>query len=249
MAGRTTRADGRKANTLRPVRITMDYLPHAEGSVLLEAGDTWVVCTATIEEKVPPFLRSTGTGWVTAEYGMLPRSCEERVSRESLRVHPSGRTLEVQRLIGRSLRAVTRLEEIGERTILVDCDVIRADGGTRTLSITGGFLVLYSALRRMKKAGLIERIPLEDSVAAVSVGMVGGRAVLDLCYEEDSRAEVDLNVVMTGRGSFVELQGTAEAKPFTEEELGHMISLARKGIEELTRHQLAALGIEGVSRS
>jgi ribonuclease PH len=246
MARSKLRNDGRRADAPRPVKMTPNVLPHAEGSVLVEAGRTKVICTATVEDRVPPFLRSTGTGWITAEYGMLPRSAEERITRESVRGHPSGRTYEVQRLIGRSLRAVADLEGLGERTILIDCDVIQADGGTRTLAITGGFVALYAALRNLKKLGAIETMALADSVAAISVGIVDGRILLDLCYEEDSAADVDLNVVMTGGGSYVEIQGTAEAHPFSDADLEHMLSLARRGISRLVQLQYRTLGIKGV---
>src|SRR5262250_772128 len=207
------RADGRLPEQLRPTRITPNYLIHAEGSVLVEAGKTKVICTASVEDRVPPFRRNTGKGWVTAEYGMLPRATTTRTQRESTAGKVGGRTQEIQRLIGRSLRAVTKLEELGERTIWIDCDVIQADGGTRTASITGAFVALALALETMRQRDLIRTIPLSDYVAATSVGIVGGEPLLDLAYEDDSRAEVDMNVVKTGDGRFIEVQGTAEAIP------------------------------------
>src|SRR5512136_385519 len=212
------RSDGRGADALRPVKITRNYLKHAEGSVLIEMGDTKVICSASVEERVPQFLRKTGRGWITAEYSMLPRSTHTRTARDSLTGRGSGRSFEIQRLIGRSLRSVTNLDGFGERTIWIDCDVIQADGGTRTASITGAFVALVDAFRKMVKNGMIEKIPIKDSVAAISVGKVDGEVLLDLDYEEDSRAEVDMNVVMTGDGKFVEIQGTAEGGVFTKKE-------------------------------
>jgi ribonuclease PH len=235
------RSDGRKLGELRPVKISTDFIRHAEGSVLIEIGDTRVICTATVEEQVPPFLRDTNRGWVTAEYGMLPGSSTTRIQRESARGRVGGRTHEIQRLIGRSLRAVANLELIGPRTIWLDCDVIEADGGTRTASITGAYVALALALRRLRAGGRIEAEPLTGSVAAVSVGVVDGRALLDLRYDEDSRADVDMNVVMTGTGRFIEVQGTAEAKPFTKTQLAHLTDLAWNGIKELTNLQREAL--------
>ncbi len=232
-----TRADGRRPNELRPVEITPYFLKHAEGSALITAGNTRVICAASIEEGVPPFLRGSGRGWVTAEYGMLPRSTHTRSNREAARGKQGGRTLEIQRLIGRSLRAVTRMEALGERTITLDCDVLEADGGTRTASITGAYVALALALRALQERGDITGKPLADSVAAVSVGIVGGRPCLDLPYEEDSRAGVDMNVVMTGRGRFIEVQGTAEGKPFSQAELNTLTGLAAGGIETLTKLQ------------
>jgi len=220
-------------------------MPPAEGSVLIEFGDTRVICTATVQDSVPPFLRGTGKGWVTAEYAMLPRSSPERIERE--RRGPGGRTHEIQRLVGRSLRAVTDLGALGERSIVVDCDVLQADGGTRTASITGGYVALVLALDRLRRDGAFARIPLTDGVAAVSVGVVGGRLLLDLCYEEDSRASVDMNVVQTGAGRFVEVQGTAEGKAFTARELERMLALSSAGIRSLLamqRETLRAAGIE-----
>jgi len=235
------RSDGRKLAELRRVKISTDFIRHAEGSVLIEIGDTRVICTATVEEQVPPFLRDTNRGWVSAEYGMLPGSSTTRIQRESVRGRVGGRTHEIQRLIGRSLRAVANLELVGPRTIWLDCDVIEADGGTRTASITGAYVALALAVRRLRAAGRIEAEPLTGSVAAVSVGLVGGRALLDLCYDEDSRADVDMNFVMTGKGQFIEVQGTAEAKPFTKAQLVRLSDMAWTGIQELTKLQREAL--------
>ena len=236
-----TRSDGRKPGELRKIQIVKNYIKHAEGSVLIEAGDTKVICTATLEEKTPPFLRGSGKGWVTAEYGMLPRSTGSRNPRESVRGRMGGRTHEIQRLIGRALRAVLDLTALGERTILIDCDVIQADGGTRTASITGAFVALADALRKMQDKRLIAKNPLNDFVAAVSVGMIAGVPMLDLNYHEDSRAEVDMNVVMTGAGSFVEIQGTAEGAPFTKAEMEQMLNLAAQGVQQLIGRQKEAL--------
>ena len=231
------RPDGRRNDELRPVQITRSYLKNVEGSVLIEMGETKVLCAVTVEESVPPFLRGKKKGWLTAEYGMLPRSSRERIPRESVRGRIGGRTHEIQRLIGRSLRAVTDLEALGERTVLIDCDVIQADGGTRTASITAAFIALTDALAQAQKEGRIDRIPLKDYLAAVSVGQVQGRGVLDLCYLEDSKAEVDMNVVMTGNDRFVEIQGTAEQHPFTRSEMDGMMTLAQKGIRQLIARQ------------
>jgi len=239
------RVDGRKPGQLRPVRITKNYIKHAEGSVLIEAGDTRVICTATIEERVPPFLKGGGKGWVTAEYGMLPRATGMRNSREAARGKIGGRTHEIQRLIGRSLRSVIDLSALGERTVLLDCDVIQADGGTRTASITGAFVALAEALSKLKAEGLIRRVPLTDYIAATSVGRLGGEILLDLCYEEDSAAEVDMNIVMTGAGRFVEVQGTGEEATFTRQEMNDMIELAAQGIQQLVALQKEALGAYG----
>jgi len=227
---------------MRLVKITPNYLKYAEGSVLIEAGDTWVICTASVEDKVPPFLKGTGLGWVTAEYGLLPRSTETRNVREASRGKVSGRTSEIQRLVGRSLRAVVDFEALGERTIWIDCDVIQADGGTRTASITGAFVAMCMAMRGLKEQGLIERMPVKDYVAAISVGIVDGEAVLDLEYAEDSRAEVDMNVVMTGKGEFVEIQGTAEGKPFSRAQMDKLLDLAAGGIRELIAIQRGIIG-------
>jgi ribonuclease PH len=224
-----TRNDGRADNKLRPVKFTKDYTKYAEGSCLVEFGDTRVICTATIEENVPPFLKNSGTGWVTAEYGMLPRSCETRIARDK----PSGRRFEIQRLIGRSLRSVIDMKMLGERTVKIDCDVIQADGGTRTAAITGGFVALADALLDLKKQGVFSRVPLRDYVAAISVGIHGNDLLLDLNYAEDSKAEMDMNVVMLGSGNFVEIQGTAEGEPFSKSQADQCLELARKGIEDL----------------
>ena len=236
------RHSGRDWNQLRDIRLTKDYLKHPKGSVLVEMGSTRVICTASVEETVPPFLKNTGRGWLTAEYSMLPASTHTRSARESSRGKVGGRTHEIQRLIGRSLRAVTRLEALGERTIYIDCDVIQADGGTRTASITGGFIALVEALRRMRHEGLINGLPVTDFVSAISVGLVDGRELLDLDYHEDSRAEVDMNFVMTGGGLFIEVQGTAEGKPFGKDILERMTGLAQFGIAEITRRQKEIIG-------
>jgi ribonuclease PH len=237
------RKDGRRADELRPIRITRNFQEFAEGSCLIELGQTRVLCAASFEERVPPFLRGTGRGWVTAEYSMLPRATATRTSREVQKGRPSGRTQEIQRLIGRSLRAVTQLGNFGEATITVDCDVLLADGGTRTASITGAYVALYDALRKMRDAGRFETIPLVEEVAAVSVGIVDGGPVLDLPYEEDSTAAVDFNVVMTGGGRFVEVQGTAEGEPFDREQLDGLLELAAGGIRSLVAAQRKALAL------
>jgi ribonuclease PH len=231
------RNDGRSPQQMRPVKITPDFVPVAEGSVLIEVGQTRVICTATVDDGVPGFLKGTGKGWVTAEYGMLPRATEERTARESSRGRQSGRTLEIARLIGRSLRAVSDLEKLGERTIWLDCDVIQADGGTRTASITGAFVAMAMALERMVVANMLRAVPLIDSVAATSVGLVNGEPTLDLSYQEDSRADVDMNVVLTGSGRFVEVQATAERRPFSEQELQQLLGLAAEGIGRLAEQQ------------
>ncbi len=237
-----TRADSRLPDQLRPTRLTPHFVKHAEGSVLIEAGDTRVVCTASVDDRVPPFLRNSGKGWVTAEYGMLPRSTSTRTSREASLGKVGGRTHEIQRLIGRSLRAVTRLAALGERTIWIDCDVIQADGGTRTASITGGFVALVLALDRMRTAGQLTTIPVADYVAAASVGIVEATPMLDLAYGEDSTAEVDMNVVKTGDGRFVEVQGTAEAAPFGDDALLTLLDLADRGIRQLNALQREVVG-------
>src|SRR3954464_11863651 len=237
------RSDNRSPNQLRDTRITPNYLMHAEGSVLIEAGRTKVICTATVEERVPPFLRNTGRGWVTAEYGMLPRSTHTRTHREAARGRQSGRTQEIQRLIGRSLRAVTDLAALGERQIRIDCDVLQADGGTRTAAITGSYVALHQALAKFVTAGTLASMPLNDSVAAISCGVYEGVAVLDLDYAEDSQAMTDANFVLTGSGGIVEIQATAEGAPFDEAEFARMLALARAGIAELTARQRAALGL------
>jgi ribonuclease PH len=237
-----TRSDGRSSSQLRPTTITPGYLAHAEGSVLIEVGRTRVICTASIEDRVPPFLRNSGKGWVTAEYGMLPRATSTRTQRESSAGKIGGRTQEIQRLIGRSLRSITKLTDIGERTIWIDCDVIQADGGTRTASITGGFVALVLALQRMRELALIRTLPIVDYVAATSVGIVDGTALLDLAYEEDSKAEVDMNFVKTGDGRFIELQGTAEGLPFDRRALDALMGLADEGIKELIEKQRSIVG-------
>jgi ribonuclease PH len=227
------RNDGRQPLDLRPVRMTTGYTKYAEGSVLVEMGETRVLCTATVEERVPPFLKNKGVGWITAEYSMLPRATESRTPREIGRGGPSGRTHEIQRLIGRSLRSVVDMAALGERSVTIDCDVIQADGGTRTASITGGFVALALALTKMIEGGKVSRAPLRDYIAAVSVGVVGERVLLDLDYSEDSAAEVDMNVVRTGDGRFVELQGTAETEPFDRGTMNLMIDAASIGIDRL----------------
>ncbi len=229
------RIDGRKADELRTVKITRKYIKAAEGSVLIEMGDTKVICTATVDQSVPPFLKGKGKGWVTAEYGMLPRSSPQRIARERSKV--GGRTHEIQRLIGRSLRSVVDMRALGERTVLIDCDVVQADGGTRTASITGAYIALVDALRLVHKRGLIETVPVIDFLAAISVGIAEGKPMLDLCYTEDSAAEVDMNLVMTGSGKLVEVQGTAEGAPFTRAELSKLLTLGEKGIKTLIRKQ------------
>jgi len=237
-----TRIDGRSPSQLRPTTITPGFLAHAEGSVLIDVGRTRVICTASVEDRVPPFMRNTGKGWVTAEYGMLPRATNTRTQREASTGKVGGRTQEIQRLIGRSLRSVTRLPELGERTIWIDCDVIQADGGTRTASITGGFVALVLALQHLKELAVIKDIPITDYVAATSVGIVDGTALLDLAYEEDSKAEVDMNVVKTGDGRFIELQGTAEGQPFDRRALDALMELADNGIKELITMQKGVVG-------
>lgn len=240
------RANGRKNDELRTVKIKRGYMKFADGSCLIEMGDTKVVCTCSIEEAVPPFLKGKKKGWITAEYGMLPRSCRARVPREASRGRIGGRTHEIQRLIGRSLRSVADLGVLGERTIWVDCDVIQADGGTRSASITGSFIALVDALKSLKKNGLFKDIPLRDYVAAVSVGIVGKEPVLDLDYDEDSKAEVDMNVIMTGSGRFIEVQGTAEGAPFSDKELDALLGLAKRGIIEMIENQKRSLGKDAI---
>jgi ribonuclease PH len=235
------RIDGRKKDELRKTKFTRNYLKFASGSCLIEMGNTKVLCTASVQEGVPPFLRGAGKGWVTAEYGMLPASCTERIARESSKGKPSGRTQEIQRLIGRSLRSVIDLTKLGERTIWIDADVIQGDGGTRTAAITGSYVAVSDAVRKLMKGGLLIENPFVNSVAAVSVGIVGGSTVLDLCYQEDSKAEVDMNVVMTGTGEFIELQGTAEGKPFSKKDMDSLLLLAKKGINELIEAQRKSL--------
>lgn len=238
------RPNDRRDDELRPVHIIPDFTRFADGSVLIEAGETRVLCTAMVEEKVPPFLKGTGTGWVTSEYSLLPASTETRTVREATRGRISGRTSEIQRLIGRSLRAVVDMKKLGERTVWIDCDVIQADGGTRTASITGSFVALCLALRKLQKAQVIEQFPIDDFLAAVSVGMVDGVPILDLEYVEDSQAQVDMNIVMTGRGEFVEIQGTGEKNTFSRSELDIFLELAEKGIRELIAFQKSILGEE-----
>jgi ribonuclease PH len=237
------RPSGRKPGELRPVRIERRYTKHAEGSVLVQFGDTRVLCTASVEERVPPFLKETGRGWVTAEYGMLPRSTNTRSDREAARGKQSGRTQEIQRLIGRSLRAVVDLAVLGPRTVHLDCDVLQADGGTRTAAITGAFVALHDALDWLKDRGLLRERPVRDFVAAVSVGIHQGTPVLDLDYAEDAASGCDMNVVMTGAGHFVEVQGTAEGQTFARAELDQLLALAERGIRELVAHQRSALGL------
>jgi ribonuclease PH len=236
------RADNRLPEQLRPSRITPNYLVHAEGSVLVEAGRTKVICTASVEDRVPPFRRNSGKGWVTAEYGMLPRATSTRTQREASAGRVGGRTQEIQRLIGRSLRAVTRMEELGERTITLDCDVIQADGGTRTASITGAYVALVLALQQLRERDVLRTMPVSDYVAATSVGIVDGEPLLDLAYTEDSQADVDMNVVKTGGGLYIELQGTAEALPFGREALNRLLDLADTGIRQLIALQRGLVG-------
>lgn len=235
------RFNDRAFDQMRPVKITRNYTKMPEGSVLIEVGETRVLCTASIEEKVPPFQKGSGKGWVTAEYAMLPRATQTRTQREATKGKLSGRTMEIQRLIGRALRSVVDLKKLGERTIWLDCDVIQADGGTRTASITGAYVALVDAVQVLQKKGLLRQNPITDSLAAVSVGKVNGEAMLDLAYEEDSKAEVDMNIVMTGNGKFVEIQGTAEEVPFDREELEWFLLLAEKGIKELIAAQKTVL--------
>lgn len=240
-----TRHDGRMPTDLRPVTITRNYIEHAEGSVLIEVGKTRVICTVTVEEKVPPFLKGKGEGWITAEYGMLPRATGQRTQREVTRGKQGGRTMEIQRLIGRSLRSVIDLKKLGERTLMIDCDVIQADGGTRTASITGAFVALVDAMARLRRNGLLERLPITDYLAAASVGIIDGVPMLDLAYTEDSRAGVDMNVVMTGGGGMVEVQGTGEAGPFSRSQLDELLALAESGVQRLIAIQRASLGALG----
>ncbi|GED31751.1 ribonuclease PH [Brevibacillus centrosporus] len=235
------RVDGRAHDQLRPVTITRNYIKHAEGSCLIEVGDTKVICTATLEDRVPPFMRGGGKGWITAEYSMLPRATATRNARESSKGKVGGRTMEIQRLIGRALRSVVHLEAMGEKTIWIDCDVIQADGGTRTASITGAFVALVDAMQKLVVSGTWKQLPLHDFLAATSVGVIGEETLLDLNYKEDSTATVDMNVVMTGKGKFVELQGTGEDAPFSPEQLQDMIALAKTGINQLVAAQKEAL--------
>lgn len=236
------RVDGRKSGQIRPVNIERNYNKYAEGSVLIEVGDTRVICMASVDERVPPFLKGQGKGWVTAEYGMLPRATGVRTYRESVRGKLGGRTMEIQRLIGRALRSVVDLEALGERTITLDCDVIQADGGTRTASITGAFVAMLDAVNKLYSQQMIKKFPVKDFIAATSVGRVNGQVVLDLCYAEDSAAEVDMNVVMTGAGQFVEIQGTGEEATFSRADLNDMLDYANAGIQELIEYQKTVLG-------
>ena len=236
------RIDNRRLDQMRSVRITTGYLVTAEGSALIEVGNTRVLCAASIEETVPQFLRGSGRGWVTAEYSMLPRATSTRTAREVTRGHPSGRTHEIQRLIGRSLRSVVDMSALGDRTVIVDCDVLQADGGTRTASITGAYVALVLALKKLVEFKTLKSLPVTEQVAATSVGILRGEAILDLCYDEDSTAEVDMNVVMTGSGKFVELQATAEKVSFDDPQLARMLALARQGINELFEMQKKAIG-------
>ncbi|PZE19941.1 ribonuclease PH [Paenibacillus xerothermodurans] len=236
------RNDGRESNQTRPVLITAHYIKHAEGSVLIEVGDTKVICTASVEERVPPFMKGQGKGWVTAEYSMLPRATQVRNQREAAKGKLGGRTMEIQRLIGRALRSVVNLQALGERSITLDCDVIQADGGTRTTSITGAFVAMAFAIDKLCKDKKLPKYPINDFLGSVSVGVVGDTACLDLNYEEDSRAKVDMNVVMTGTGKFVEVQGTGEDAPFSRRELDELLELAESGIQSMIRQQEAVLG-------
>ena len=236
------RIDGRRRDQIRPVKVTRNFTKHAEGSVLIEMGDTKVICTASVEEKVPPFLKGKGTGWVTAEYAMLPRATHDRSPRESVKGKQGGRTLEIQRLVGRALRAVIDTSRLGERTIWIDCDVIQADGGTRTASITGSFIALADAVTVLRKRDLLKVNPLTDYLAAISVGKVGGHVMVDLAYEEDSHAEVDLNLVMTGAGHYVEVQGTAERTPFNKKDMDEFLDMGWGAIRELVDLQKSLIG-------
>lgn len=237
------RVDGRQKDELRPIHMQTHYIKHAEGSVLIEVGDTKVICTASVEDRVPPFMRGKGKGWITAEYAMLPRATEQRTIRESSKGKVSGRTMEIQRLIGRALRAVVDLDTLGEKTVWIDCDVIQADGGTRTASITGAFIAMVLAFQKLVEIGKLSAIPVKDYLAATSVGMVeDAGVVLDLNYAEDSKAQVDMNIVMTGKGQFVELQGTGEEATFSREELHQLLETAESGIQQLIEMQKEALG-------
>ena len=236
------RQDGRLAGGIRKVNISTDYIRYAEGSCLFEIGNTKVVCTASVEDKVPPFLRGQGTGWITSEYGMLPRSCQKRVLRESSKGKKNGRTHEIQRLIGRSLRSVVDMDLLGERTIWMDCDVLQADGGTRCASISGSFVALCLALKQLKKQGTLNSVPIRDFIGAISVGIIDGNSCLDLNYEEDSRAEVDMNIVMTDSGKFVEVQGTAEKAPFDSDQMNELLQLGKKGTQNIIEKQKTVLG-------
>jgi len=236
------RIDNRENAELRPLKIFPHYIKYAEGSVLIACGYTKVICTATVIEDVPPFLKSANRGWITAEYGMLPRATPERKSRDGVKGKVDGRSQEIQRLIGRSLRAVVDLEKLGKRTIMLDCDVIQADGGTRTAAISGSFVAMVDALKYLHKKGILAKNPVRDNIAGISVGIVRGKIMLDLCYEEDSKAEVDMNFVMTGSGKFVEIQGTAEHSPFNKQDVNSMMKMAEKGIKEIIKAQNKVLG-------
>jgi len=236
------RVDGRQNNQLRQIQITANFIKHAEGSVYIEVGDTKVICTATVEDRVPPFMKGQGKGWVTAEYSMIPRATQVRNQREATKGKLGGRTMEIQRLIGRALRSVVRLEQLGERTITLDCDVIQADGGTRTTSITGAFVAMTMAINKLYEAKAISKFPIIDFLASVSIGIVNEQTLLDLCYLEDSKANVDMNVVMTGEGKFVEVQGTGEEAPFSRDELNGLLAMAECGIQDMIKVQKNTLG-------
>ncbi|WHH60529.1 ribonuclease PH [Petroclostridium sp. X23] len=236
-----SRIDGRQNDELRKVRITRNFTKYAEGSVLIEMGDTKVICTATVEEKIPPFKKGSGEGWVTAEYSMLPRATQDRNMRDINRLKLNGRTSEIQRLIGRALRSVVNLSALGERTVTIDCDVIQADGGTRTASITGGFVALLDAMNKLVESGAIEKIPVNSFLAAVSVGVVEDTEVLDLCYAEDSKAKVDMNIIMNDNSQFIEVQGTGEEAPFSKDEFNMLLALGEKGVKQLIEIQKQAL--------
>lgn len=238
------RIDGRKNDQIRPVKITRNYTKYAEGSVLIEVGDTKVICNASIEDKVPPFLKGTGEGWITCEYNMLPRSTHVRKPRDISKLKLDGRTMEIQRLIGRALRSVVNLKAIGEKTIWIDCDVIQADGGTRTTSITGSFIALVDAVNKLHKQSPFEVYPVRNFVSAISVGILNGNKIIDLCYEEDSKAKVDMNVIMTEEGEFVEVQGTGEESPFSRNDLNDLLALAEKGIKQLINIQKETLKMD-----
>jgi len=236
-----TRTDGRANDEIRPIKITRHYVKYAEGSCLIEVGDTRVICTATVEEKTPVFLKGTGSGWITAEYGMIPRSCQTRAPRDAGKLSVSGRTQEIQRLVGRSLRSIVDLHALGERTIWLDCDVIQADGGTRTASVNGAFVALVDALNGLKKQGIVKKLPINDLIGAVSVGVVENEECLDLSYQEDSHAAVDMNVIMTASGRYVEIQGTAETMPFSRNRLNKLLDFAQKGVNDIVAQLREAL--------
>jgi ribonuclease PH len=240
------RSDNRKNNSVRHTKITRNYIKHAEGSVLIEVGDTKVICTASIEEKVPPFLKGTGEGWITAEYNMLPRSTATRKVRDIARLKQDGRTMEIQRLIGRALRSVVDLKALGEKTIWIDCDVIQADGGTRTTSITGAFVALVDAVNKIHRNKPFKVYPIREFICATSVGIVNGEKMIDLCYEEDSTAQVDMNIVGTGNGEFVEIQGTGEEAPFSRKDLNELLDLGEKGIKQIIQIQKEALKMDAL---